>query len=428
MNNISAEKVSQAGDVDVRDITIITSNGFAQTITPQVVGIEIFEDIFSTFITGTLTIRDSHELSNILPLIGEEVLRFEIATPSLPADQTYKGEYYIYKMDNRTKTAEREILYTLHFISKEAIIDLNKKTSKAYEGPPSDIILNICTDMQWGLETKKQIFAENTNNKIKYISNYWSPTQNIQYVCDHALNASDSPSMIFFENKHGFSFVALESLYTAGGLKQKFIWDNYTAEINPGGGSSKDIEKDYQRVMELDTPLTFNYMDRLKSGMYGSELITYDIMTQQYTHLGYAPKFTDHKHLNEYPIWTDKVAARAKSVVIHGRKYFNNFEGHGDVTNNKFIQKRKSLLAQAEAYKVIITVLGRTDYTAGQRVLLEIPKAAQIKEKDSTDEQVNDNIMSGVYLISAICHVIDKELHTCVLELIKESFVVNINA
>jgi len=423
----NAETVARAGDVEVKDITIITSLGFAQTITPQVAGIEIYEDIFSTFITGVLLVRDSQELTNLLPLVGEEIVRFEIRTPTLPDSEVYVGEYYIYKMSNRQKVAERELLFELHFISKEAIVDLNTKISKGYNGLPSDIIASLCTDETWGLQTKKSVLVEDTSNKIRYVSNFWSPTQNIQYVCDHSLNTKDSPSLIFYETKKGFNFVALESLYVAGGIKQRFVWDNYTAEIQPLGGSRRDIDKDYQRVLELDVPLSYNYIDRLKSGMYGSELITYDIMSHQYTHIGYEPEFSDHAHLNKNPLWTRNKAARAKSIVIDGRKYYNNFDGHGDVTNTRYIQKRKSLLAQAEGYKVVITVYGRTDYSVGQRVLLEIPKSSQIRA-DQSNTETSDNVMSGVYLISAICHVIESTNHTCVIELIKDSFVVDLNA
>lgn len=422
--SVTTNKIARAGDVEVRDVTLITSAGFAQTITPQVVGIEIYEDLFATFITGTLTIRESQELTNLLPLMGEEIVRLDVRTPSLPDDQVYQGEFYIYKMQNRQKTSEREVLYTLHFISKEAVIDLNKHVAKAYEGTPSEIIEKICTDEELGLQTRKQVFLEDTSNSIKYVSNFWSPTRNIQYVCDHALNKFDSPSMIFFENKYGFNFMALESLYASGELKQRFIWDNYTADISSGGGSSRDINKDYQRVLDLDIPLTYDYMERLKSGMYGSEIITYDVMTHQYTHSGYKPDFNKSAHLNEVPLWTQDVMARAKSVIVHGKKYYNNYTGHGDVTNTRYIQQRKSLLAQAEANKLVLTVYGRTDYSVGQRVVLEVPKAGQIKHNE---REWRDVTLSGVYLIAAICHVIDTTQHTCVIELIKDSYTASLN-
>lgn len=421
----SAGGLGGAGDVDIKDITIVTSKGFTQTITPQVLGVEIFEDIFSSFITGRLIVKDSQELTNLLPLVGEEVVRLDIHTPTLPDEERIKDEFFIYKMDDKTLTAERQMTYTLYFMSKEGIIDLNKKVPKAFQGSPSDIVEELCTSELFGFGTKKLVYLEDSQNTIKYVSNFWSPTQNIQYVCDHAVNSYGSPTFIFFENKYGFQFVTLESLYTGSPIKQRFIWDNYTADISRMGGSRRDIQKDYQRVLTLEAPLSFDYIKRLRSGAYGSELITYDIMTHQYVHTSYVPTFEDSRHMNGFPLWSDSVIASPKSVLMRGHNYYNNFEGFSDVTNNKIIQKRKSILSQAEANKVIISVAGRTDYSAGQRVILEVPKRSQITEQDN---DWMDKITSGVYLVSALCHTIGStQGHGCTLELIKDSMMVNLN-
>lgn len=417
------DKVSIAGDVKIEDVTIITSKGLAQTVTPQVVAIEIYEDIFSTFITGKLYLRDSQELTNFLPLIGEEVVRIRVLTPSLAEEEGYTGEFFIYKMDDKAKTAEREMVYVLHFISKEAIVDLNKQLSKAYGGKVSDIAKTLITS-EYGLESTKPANIEETKSTTKFVANFWSPTQAIQYAVETAVNMNDSPSYVFFENKYGLNFVSLESLYVGSPIKQRFLWDNYTREVESSGSASRDISADYQRVLEFSTPQTFDYMDRLKSGMYGSELITYDMLTKQYTHVGYGANFNDSQHLNENPIWSDSTPARAKAVVIFGSKYYNNFDNFDDVTNTRSVQKRKSLMAQAEGHKVNITVFGRTDYSAGQRVYLQVPKNNQIT---ASDTDTDDKLLTGNYLISAICHLITVESHQCVIELIKDSYRVNLN-
>lgn len=421
------DKVSIAGDVSIDEVTIVTSLGLAQEITNQVVAIEIYEDIFANFITGKLFVRDSQELSNFLPLVGEEVVRMAVTTPSLPEEQGYTAEFFVYKMDDKAKMAERELIYVLHFISKEAIADLNKKLSKAYGGKVSDIAKTLIED-KYGLETTKKSNIEETNNQTKFISNWWRPTQCLQYACDTAVNLNNSPSYVFFENKYGLNFVSLESLYTGSPIKQRFVWDQYTREVSDASGSAaRDIGKDYQRVLELDTPNTFNYMERLESGMYGSELITYDILTKQYTHVGYIAgdpeKDGNVKRLNDNPLWSENRPARMKAVMIYGSKYYNNFDGFDDVTNTRTVQKRKSLLAQAEGHKVNITVFGRTDYSVGQRVYLSVPKNTQIKKEDDAE----DKLLSGNYLVAALCHFITREGHKCTMELIKDSYMINLN-
>lgn len=420
----ATNKIGKAGDVRIEDITIITLNGFAQTITPQVIGVEIFEDIFSTFITGKLVIRDSQELTNLLPLVGEEIVRIRILTPSLPESDGYIGEYFIYKLDDRVQVKEREVVYVLHFISKEAVTDLNRKVSKAYSGKVSDIVSKLIKD-QDSLASTKPVNIEPTKNTTKFVANFWTPTKCLQYCSDTAVNANDSPSYLFFENKHGLNFVTLETLYSGTPLYQRFVWDNYSAEIKPTGSSGLDIEKDYQRVLEFQTPESFDYMKRLQSGMYGSEIMYYDILSQQYVHKGFTTEWDKEKHLNPYALYSDRVSARPKGLVMLDHKYYNNFDGYDDVTNAQYIQKRKALLAQAEGFKVTIHVHGRTDYSVGQRVRLEVPKNTHLK-KDDPDYL--DKITSGNYLIAAICHSISRASHECIIELIKDSFMVDLNA
>lgn len=424
MATVAKDKINMAGDVNIDDVTIITSQGFAQTITDQIMAIEIYEDMFAPFITGKVVLRDAQELTNLLPLIGEETIRIRIITPTLPEKDAYEGEFYIYKMDDRIKTQERELVYVLHFVSKEAIVDLNKKISKGYQGKVSDIVQRLLTD-QDAMETKKDITIEETINTTRYTSNFWSPVKNIQYMCDTAISkAYESPSYLFFENKYGLNFVSLETLYADGPLLHYFQWDNYSAPINSTGGSRRSIEEDYRRITDIQMDAGFNYIDRLKSGMYGSEIIYFDIMTKQYVHKGFGFNFNDTKHLNKYPLYSDKIGFRPKAVLIHENQYYNNFEGYDVVSNTKIVQERMALLAQAEGHKVTITVFGKTDYSAGQKVYLEAPKNTQLAKDDPN---YLDVLLSGHYLIGALCHFITREKHECTMELIKDSILVNLN-
>lgn len=422
--SIDKNSIRRPGDVKIAEVVIITSTGFAQTITPQVMSIEIFEDIFACFITGKLVIRDSQDLLNLFPLIGEEIVRLKVITPSLEDKDSYSGEYYIYRLDDRVKIGDKQYAYTLHFISKDALNDINKKISKGFGGKISDIAQQILKRAD-GLETVKQVNIEETSNSLKYVSNFWSPIKNIQYLCDNAVNIKGSPSYIFFENKHGLHFVSLETLYTTTPISQRFLWDNYTAEVKTTGGSTSSLDRDYQRVLELSSPESYDYLDRVRSGMFGSEIIYFDLMTKQYVHNFYLPDFqNDGGHLNEYPLWSSKAPVRPKALLIHEHQYYNNFDGYDVTSNTKTIQKRKSLLAQAEAHKVTITVFGRTDYSAGQRVYLEVPRAAQYGEQET---DLIDRVMSGNYLVSAIKHHITRETHECTMELIKDSYMVNLD-
>ena len=58
-----------AGDVTIDRVVVTTSRGVYQEIQGQVLQIQIFEDLFSPFITVILSLKDTLDLSNVLPLI-----------------------------------------------------------------------------------------------------------------------------------------------------------------------------------------------------------------------------------------------------------------------------------------------------------------------------------------------------------------------
>lgn len=420
------DSLNFAGEVIIDEVTIINSRGFAQTITPQVIGIELFEDIFSPTLSGNITIRDSMDLVGLFPIIGEEHLKIVFHTPSLPKEHWYYGDFYIYKMEDRFNATQRELIYTLNFVSKEAIVDLNKKISKVYSGNVGDIVRSIIKAPD-GLESKKTINIEDVRANTKYISNYWSPIRNIQYLTENAVNANNNPSYVYFENKYGLNFVSLESLY-ANPVKQEFRYDNYVVDVNSTGGTRKDPNKDFMRILEMSTPTSFDYMTRIQSGVYGSRMFHYDPTTKKYSVLDYTydTDFTKDKHLNPNSLTSRKHLFRPAAVHVHESKYHANFTGYGDVTNTKSLQHRIALLGQAEGNKLQIVVHGRTDYSIGQVVEVVVYKSEQFQERDQAKD-FKDNILSGKYIIAALNHKITKKSHECIMELIKDSLIVDIN-
>jgi hypothetical protein len=417
------EVIRFAGDVSVRKAEIVSQNGVYQDIRSQILNIHVYEDLFSPFISGIVIVRESLDLINLFPLVGEELLNLEISTPSLP--KSFRGSYHIYKLSERELLGDKSVAYTIHFISKEAVVDLNKKISRGFGGKISDIATSILTEPNIGLETAKNILVEPASNSTKYVSNFWSPIKNINYLCDNAVNRNGSPSFLFFENREGFNFISLETLYTPDVL-QTFVNDKYSRDTRAGIGSIKNIDEDFKRILEIRIPVAFDYMDRVRSGMNASNMILYDFTKKQYSVKTFdmLRNYDDQRHLNQFPIISNNNIRRGDSLLINATKYFGNFNGFGDVTNVNILQKRISLLKQAEAVKIEIVVPGRVDYTVGKKVTLNLPRIEPISQLDI---DMQDKIFSGTYLIAAINHYIDKEKHECHMELIKDSFIINLN-
>jgi hypothetical protein len=411
-----------AGDVSIDKAQIITSKGFYQDISAQIITLQLYEDLFAPFLTGSLIIKESLDLVNLFPFIGEEFLELEISTPSLERGNV-KSRFYIYKLSNRELVGDRSVVYQLHFISQEAIVDLNKKISRVFSGKISDIVPTFVTGVTDGFESKKQLYVEPTVNNLKYISNYWSPVENLVYLTSNA--SANSPNYTFFENRDGFYFVSLDALYEAG-VYQDFVYDRYTRDSGPNGTDVRNTPEDFKRIMEISIPVGYDYMDRIRSGMLSSKAISYDITRKKYNVKTYNmfQRFDKQKHLNPYPINSDKSIFRNNSMIINYPRTYGQFNGFGDTSNYSTIQERLSLMKLAQANRLDITVMGRIDYTVGQKVSVTLNKIEPISKEDT---DVVDKMFSGYYLISAINHYIDRDKHECNMELIKESLQMDLN-
>lgn len=419
------ESLSFAGQVILDGVQILTTNGVGFNVINQVQGFELFEDIFSPFITGTVTILESLDLLNLFPLVGEETIRLSFHTPTIDKIHHRNQSFYIYKMTDGQGSGDRSNIYVLHFISVESIVDMNTKLSRTYQGRVSDIARKLLKE-PFALNTKKQINVEDCPSVTSFTANYWSPMKCINHIAGTAKNNNNSASYIFFENSQGLNFVTLDSLYAQSPMHM-FQQNNYSRDIAKGTGSAmKDWAKDFQKIQDFHVPDGFDYIDRSRGGMYGSQMITVDPITKKYSSRLYGGNtdFTTLNHLNPNSLISKNAIARAQQKMIYMPKHYGNFNGYIDVTNASVIQQRTSLLKMSDACKVSISVLGRTDYTVGQKVYVEIPSKEPMWAEDKDHI---DRVQSGNYLIGAIAHRVTRTSHMCDMELIKDSMLIDLN-
>ena len=416
--------INKAGAIDINYIQIINAKGLVFDVTPQVESIEIYEDLFETFISGKILIKDCQALSTFFPMVGQEFVKFSMVTPTMEKNYTLEGEFYIYRMSDKVDVGDREALYTLSFISKEAIIDLNKKISKTFRGDVREMLAELVKG-DIGLQSNKMLYVEYPNNSFAFCSNWWKPTKAIQYICEHAKNSNNSSSYLFFETMQGFGFESLDALISDEvPIIQYFTKDNYSRQMTQSNFTSyRDLEKDYQSILEINYKTGYDFIERIKSGYYGGEIIDFNVSTQQYSHRVNNLSFDEGKHLNKFSPIADNTPVTSRAFLKFIPKATNIFENYEDVSNAEFAVKRKTVMSRLNTNKVLIRVHGRTDYSIGQKMSLNIPKNAQLTSSDSD----RDEFVSGVYLVTSLTHSIAHGMHYCILELVKDSYVFDIN-
>lgn len=416
--------LKSAGDIDIQQLDIVSSTGLTLDIRHLCLTINIYEDIFSPFITGSLVIKDALDLVNSFPLIGDETLHVKMATPGFTKAGTFiQNTFRIYKLSDREMMGDRCVSYILHFVSAEAMMDLNMKISRAYNDNIGVLAAKLLEE--YSVKSNAERYhVEPTNNALAYVSNFWSPFKNLNYLADHALSLNDSPTFLFFENRNGLNFISLEALYNNESVRE-FSQDNFVRDFTHNG-NIRNIEEDYSGIMDIVIPTAFNYMEKIQNGSYSSTLITHDVTTKNYMvrKFDVLENYTKDVRLNKYPYLTKTLMHTSNSAIATIHKANALMTGNHDWSNSKYFQRRRSLMNIAESCKVEITVLGRTDYTVGQKIKLKLYKKQAI---DKQDVDIDDKVFSGYYIISSIRHKINNQLHECIFELIKDSFDINLN-
>lgn len=417
----SSEKITFAGDVNIVHCKILSSTGNLVDIKNQVSQIELNEDIFSPLISGQLTITESYDFIGELPFIGEEILQLKIKTPSFEETTAniINQDFYIYKISNRENIAHRKTLYILYFVSLEAVADINVKLSKTYSGRVDTIAHKLITDE--GLTTKKSFVIEECTNQIKYISNFWSPIDNLTFLTGRALNSNQSANYLFFENRTGLNFISLDKLYALP-VAQEYIFSDYSRT------GTRDLTRDYKKIHDFYTGNGFDYMKRIQQGFFNSKMSSYDLVTKKYSiqKYDYDAEFDKQKHSNfpakSFPVSSQDLIKRNNSFLISHPKYYNNFNGIGSDGSGYWLQKRLQQLQHASSFTLNIEVAGRTDITVGQRCNVLIYKNVVLTKSDAIEDHV-DKTLSGVYLIAAINHIITPKEHKCHMEVIKDHLI-----
>ena len=413
----SNETIQFAGEYLVEAIELLQPNGGqALDIRNLVSQVTIYEDIFSPFMSGNLICKDTNAILTFLDQMGLDIVHIRLRTPSL--DVPIDKKFHVYKLDERIETNERTQQFILHFISIESIVDNTNRVSKQFKGNSVKVI----TDLLKMLGTDKPLDYTPAAAGVTYVSNFWPISKNIDYVTDMSIGKDNDPSYVFFENNTGFNFKTLVQL-----SKQKpfmeFDASNYTMISDGDGNTKRKLELDWKKINSYKIYSEFDYLNDIRMGMINYRMISYDINYKRYydktDDLSSEKQMMNDKR--SYPDFLIK-----KSYNIGGSTIFsmNKMTGLFDSSDPSGVDTfgRRNMLLRSYRHKIEIEVLGRTDFTIGKTVLASFNKAMNINKSTDLGE-VPDKLISGKYLVSAICHRFLREpaKHEMTVELIRDS-------
>lgn len=450
-----SDTLQKAGSIDIDQLKLITSKNIVYDLKEFMVELNIYEDLFSNYLYGTIVLSDSRNIIEDAPIIGEEFLTVKLTTPSFP--DSIKKTFRVYKLSDRNIVRDNNTqTFILHFASVELFYDILLPLYVPFEGELHEVAGGIFTDYIATsreyqvseasdeikeLETETPLVVLNAaENKVKFVAPGWTPFKCLNWLASKAIpKEGKSKNFLFWESNKAFYFGSIEHIYRDAIENQNYVGTYYISASNiRDGASSPNIDREYFIAKDVQMVDTTDHIKNYTNGYLASRLITLDVYNKEY-------KVYDYDYVNEYknqfhtsgagptsiPVFTDDSLRNFATNISfypvnprlfqNGADYFkdNISEKMGDIYGN-----RKSSLLDLTNIKVNLTVPGRTDVEVGRVFYFSYPALGPSSEED-TGTKKEDKNYSGYYLITAIRHKITNLDHFMTMEAVKDSLYVD---
>ena len=419
------QQTQYAGEFQLETLKIYSpSKNIFADLSKVCIQIDVFESIFTNAITAQLVIIDTENIIDKLPIIGQEYVEIKCSSPGANSnfntlDFTGNNRLFVSKVVTKEAVGSGGALtYALHLITNESLINLNTRVSKSYTDDISSIVRDLLKNQ---IGTSKKLNIELTSGIRKIVSPNSHPYTLINNLKRECISSVDlSPHFLFFENKNGFNFLSLQTLFSRAYAGSLHAGDKILDEDRDAlHDDDIRIMQAHKRIIDFNYVPNKSMMTSLMSGMLGSTLITHDIYNKNYSEKQYN-YFNEFKKFNRiesnpHTIYSetlrDDFGSFKDSVIkLHPTSTTTNNKDAQHYNQNNltlyesnrpqnWIQQLDAKRAELENTQMInMTIHGNSLYTVGDMVELFFPITGQDHDRDEVD------FSSGNYLISKLRH------------------------
>lgn len=415
MADITApSKTTSSRDVIVDEITIVGSNGLILQFQSAFSGLNIYEDIFSSVVSGEIFINDGVDAYSRLGIHGNEYITIRFSKPNAKAGEKFERTFRIYKCSDRKPSGNIQ-QYTLYFCSEEAIFSNQLIVSKAFKGSSfTEYAKSVCKMLKVNKAKMRGINFETSFGDHDVTVTKQKPLDAIQFFAKNAYNDHES-TFIFFENNDGFNFRSLESLFN----REPLISLKYsTAKLVNDPAESPFALVNEVANFKFDN--SFDIMKNTQTSGYSGKLYTLDLINQTYKSKNYSIATIKNQHLmidDNFPLNSsrnrnDKAMYEEFDTSVNfaltnydqkNNPYLLSKVYRPQATNiEKTLLQRKMQLQLLENTTLECQVPGHPIYSAGYTVEFDIPAMTPNQQ----NQRIIDPFHSGKYLITAVRHTL----------------------
>ena len=419
-------QIQYAGEYIVDECLLCTVGGLELDLRDQLASINIYEDIFTNSITGSISFVDTNNLTANASIVGQEKLKLVLVTPNA-SDDTSRDmainfsdqPLHVYQIKSSINVNDRTKTFELAFTTNEIMRNNRIRVCQSYNGEPAkEIIKKVIRDPEL-LNSKKEFYYEETTNLFQMIAPNMRPFDFINTVAKRCLSKEYdfAPTFLFYETVKGYFFRTIDSMMDRKNSRMVF------KEVTPNDDID-NVGKNLTNILSYEIMNSTDTLLNTRAGMYNSDLLLVDVFNKSYKHYEYKylEDFDKQIHADEFNNYGSEQAPIASKAPDQYGNLISDYpksilhvqtieretkDGLFDPSTGEpndyrgtdmWLQKRRSRFTSLEAaISLRIKVPGNTTIQAGDLIGITL--------KNQTGSQsASDPYLTGRYLVRTLKH------------------------
>ena len=470
---ISGKNISKGDNVAslpsayrLQEIVLTNYKGEEKDIQNIAVKMSITESIYSQSLLLNLTLKDSSNLVEDFPIIGQEKIQVKIEYSKKnkrTGEDKLKSlnlKFYIteYPIFGSTPSQAYTQIIRLVGISEQSYISNQKKIVKSYNNNTAKEIEDILKN-ELNLPEKKfksSIDPYLSISSSKGIINRQRPMDAIEWLRKQSHDQYQSP-FYFFQTLNGkYRLFSLASMFDDEVNK---VFNTYydrreSTNKNADAGSEEDYQQREQTILSVASNLKLNKSIQSRRGAFASRNNFLDYSNKTYTTEDYdysenflTRKPTLEKHgtiSDQFKIGdenlTDFKESHCEYISLNHKAFgdkntwYNKDEENPSVESN-YNNMSKGSRQFLNAYQALLNTMthdirlnGNFKLNAGKKIKLMFPKAIDpsvYSQYTDNEKDLNghvNNLLSGKYLITSVVHEFEDDEYFVDVRVKRDSF------
>jgi hypothetical protein len=395
--------------------------------------IEVYEDIFSPYITAKLYIEDASNFPERFPIVGQEKieLSFKSDINSLPLVELV---FRVYKLDGQqiSETGKTQT-YVLHLMSEAGYFNFSEYCGYALNGSVTEMVKTILHKHFPSSVWKDKVEVEDSSDNYSFVlPRSFTPLKAISWLTSKAYSKTgvDYSPYLFYETLDGHKFKSISKIIEDGSRTPiKYVYTQANIPLLEGEkenlGFNSVLPSRYHKIQKIEEMSRFDAASNIMNGVVSSNLVVHDLMRKEFrkSELFERDVFDTMKKLGSETHFRDSDPESSR-VMEKGAAYYylpttpyTVHSKYNPIVDNTQIEslflKRNYHMNSFLTQRIMIQVFGDSRRRVGDIVSISVPKPQSdvMYQYDRDDKNI-----SGEYMITSIKHSISGS-YSCKYEL-----------